>query len=65
MNLGPLAESVRGADQLRLIMEDAQATGSTALVPLPERGSELTSPAPHEQTVSEAKEVWRNEGNPN
>jgi hypothetical protein len=29
------------------------------------RGKGRAFPLPHEQTVSEAKEVWRNEGNPN
>jgi hypothetical protein len=32
---------------------------------VPERGKGRVSPAPHEQTVGEAKDAWRNEGNPN
>ena len=38
---------------------------NNALAAVPERDGGLTSPAPHEQTVGEAKDVWRNEGNPN
>jgi phosphoglucomutase len=50
------AESFRGADHLRRILEEAQAIVSDALG---------TSPVLHQQTVSEAKEEWRDEGNPN
>jgi len=32
---------------------------------MPSRGERYASPAFHEQTVSEAKDAWRNEGNPN
>ena len=63
------AESFRGADHLRRILEEAQAIVSDTLaavpVPVPERGKGLASSAPHQQTVNEAKKEWRNEGNPN
>jgi phosphoglucomutase len=59
------AESFRGADHLRRILEEAQTIVGDALAAAPERGKARASPAPHEQTVSEAKEAWRNEGNPN
>ena len=59
------AESFRGADHLRRILEEAQTIVSDALAPVSEPGKGRASPPRHEQTVSEAKEVWRNEGNPN
>jgi phosphoglucomutase len=61
------AESFRGADHLRRILEEAQTMVSAALAaaPVPERGERCASSALHPQTVSEAKEEWRNEGNPN
>jgi len=31
---------------------------------LPEQGKGIALPTPHQQTVSEAKGEWRNEGNP-
>jgi phosphoglucomutase len=61
------AESFRGAEHLRRILEEAQTLVSDALAaaPLPEpaRGGSLSSP--HEMSVQEAVEVWRNEGDPN
>ncbi|MCX6596177.1 MAG: phosphoglucomutase (alpha-D-glucose-1,6-bisphosphate-dependent) [Acidobacteria bacterium] len=51
------AESFRGSGCLRRIMEQAQEMVSGLVPP--------SSPPLHQQTVSEAKEVWRNEGNPN
>jgi len=57
------AESFRGADHLRRILEEAQAIVSDALGASPDK--DRTSPVLHRQTVSEAKEEWRNEGNPN
>jgi phosphoglucomutase len=61
------AESFRGADHLHRILEEAQTIVNDALAaaPVPERGKGLASPVPHQQTVSEAKQEWRNEGNPN
>ena len=59
------AESFQGADHLRRILEEAQTIVSDALAPVSEPGKGRASSSPHEQTVSEAKEVWRNEGNPN
>jgi len=54
------AESFRGADHLRRILEEAQTIVSDALaavpVPMPERGKGRASPAPQWQTASEAKE---------
>jgi len=57
------AESFSGADHLRRILEEAQAIVSDALGASPDK--ERTSPVLHQQTVSEAKEEWRYEGNPN
>lgn len=57
------AESFRGADHLRRILEEAQAIVSDALGTSPDK--DCTSPVLHQQTVSEAKEEWRYEGNPN
>ena len=57
------AESFRGADHLRRILEEAQAIVSDAVGASPDK--DRTSPVLHQQTVSEAKEEWRNEGNPN
>jgi phosphoglucomutase len=60
---GPLL----GADHLRRILEEAQTIVSDVLaaVPVPERGKGRASSILHQQTASEAKEEWRNEGNPN
>lgn len=57
------AESFRGEDHLRRVLEEAQAIVSDALGASPDK--DCTSPVLHQQTVSEAKEEWRNEGNPN
>jgi phosphoglucomutase len=57
------AESFRGADHLRRILEEAQAIVSDALGASPDK--DRTSPVLHQQTVNEAKEEWRYEGNPN
>jgi phosphoglucomutase len=57
------AESFRGEDHLQRILEEAQAMVSDALGASPDK--DRTSPVLHQQTVSEAKEEWRNEGNPN
>jgi len=51
------AESFRGSDSLRRILEQAQQVVSDLFT--------RSSPPPHQQTISEAKEAWRNEGNPN
>jgi phosphoglucomutase len=51
------AESFRGSDSLRRILEQAQQMVSDLFT--------RSSPPPHQQSVSEAKDVWRNEGNPN
>jgi len=37
----------------------------TAVAMLPERANGHAPPGVHQQTVSEAKEMWRYEGNPN
>jgi phosphoglucomutase len=57
-------ESFRGADHLRLLLEEAQRIVSAALAPAPARKGRAPSVL-HQQTASEAKEEWRNEGNPN
>ena len=55
------AESFRGNNHLCKILEEAQVIVSTTLAAaaLPH------SPPPHEQTESEAVEIWENEGDPN
>jgi phosphoglucomutase len=57
------AESFRGADHLRRILEEAQTIISEALTAVPERTKDRTLSAPHQE--SEATEEWRNEGTPN
>jgi len=60
------AESFQGADHLRRLLEEAQTIVGDALaaVPVPERRKGRASSGLHQQTASEAKEGWRNEGNP-
>ncbi|OWK39792.1 phosphoglucomutase (alpha-D-glucose-1,6-bisphosphate-dependent) [Fimbriiglobus ruber] len=59
------AESFKGADHLKRILEEARTIVGAALDAGSAPDAALTSPAPHEQTVSEAEELWRAEGNPN
>jgi phosphoglucomutase len=61
------AESFRGADHLRRIVEEARTIVSGALAPspVPKRGKGRPSSGRHQMTVEEAVEVWRNEGDPN
>jgi phosphoglucomutase len=61
------AESFQGADHLHRILEEAQTIVSDALAaaPVPERGKGRALSVLPQQAVSEAKEEWRNEGNPN
>ena len=59
------AESFLGADHLRRILEEARTIVGGALAAAPEPANGLPSPAPHQHTVSQSKEAWRNEGNPN
>ena len=59
------AESFEGVDHLDRILEEAQTIVDAALAVEPKRGKAHASSLPHQQTVSEAKEAWRNEGNPN
>ncbi len=60
------AESFKGTDHLRCILEESQVIVNKALT---ERAfgwdKAQISSVPHQQTISEAKEKWRNEGNPN
>ncbi len=58
-------ESFKGVDHLDRILEEAQTIVDAALAVEPKRGKAHASSLPHQQTVSEAKEAWRNEGNPN
>jgi phosphoglucomutase len=60
------AESFRGVDHLRRIVEEAQTivSGVLAPSPVPKRGKGRPS-GRHQMTVEEAVEVWRNEGDPN
>jgi hypothetical protein len=55
---------MRGADHLRHLVEEAQTIESDAVAVVPECGRGGASANPHQMTVSEAKEEWRNEGNP-
>jgi phosphoglucomutase len=61
------AESFRGTEHLSRILEEAQVLVSDALAaaPVPERGRGGALSSPHQMTVEEAVEVWRNEGDPN
>lgn len=61
------AEGFRGADHLGCLLEEAQTIVSDALTatPVPERGKSRASSVLDPQTVSEAKDEWRSEGNPN
>jgi phosphoglucomutase len=61
------AESFRGADHLRCILEEAQTIVSEALaVPLvPKRDQTRSLSDRPQMTVTQAVEVWRNEGDPN
>ena len=60
------AESFHSDSHLRLILQEAQAIVSSTLTATaaPKLAPGL-SPPPHERTVSEAVEVWENEGDPN
>jgi phosphoglucomutase len=61
------AESFRGEDDLRRILQEAQTIASDALAATtaPECGKPRASSVLHEQTASDAKEAWRRVGNPN
>ena len=61
------AESFRGAEHLRRILEEAQTIVSDALAaaPVPEQRKSKAVSGRHQMTVREAEEVWRNEGDPN
>ena len=61
------AESFKGSDHLRSILEEAQTIVSEALaVPLTPKRDEARSLSDRRQmTVAQAVEVWRNEGDPN
>ncbi len=58
------AESFRGADHLRRLLEEAQTIVNDAVTAVPERGRGGSLSNSHQMTVREAKEGWRNEGNP-
>ena len=59
------AESFKGADHLRRILEEAQTIVGDALgvEPMTDRYCALWPP--HQMTVQEAVAVWQNEGDPN
>ena len=59
------AESFRGADHLRRILEEAQTIVSDALGIEPVVDSYCAPFPPHQMTVKEAVAVWRYEGDPN
>ena len=58
-------ESFKGVDHLDRILEEAQTIVDATLAVEPKRGKAHASSLPHQQIVREAKEAWRNEGNPN
>jgi phosphoglucomutase len=58
------AESFRGADHLRRIIDEAQRIVGDALAAAPRPASGFAPAPPHPTTVNEAKEAWSNEGNP-
>jgi phosphoglucomutase len=60
------AESFQSEAQLRKILEEAQTVVSAAAASKSTGKSvPALSPPPHEQTKTEAVEVWENEGDPN
>ena len=59
------AESFLGMDHLHCIQEAAQTIVSAALAAEPMTDKYRTAQKPHQMTVKEAVEVWRNEGDPN
>jgi phosphoglucomutase len=59
------AESFRGADHLRRILQEAQTIVGDALVAAPAPANGRSLPSPHQMSVEEAVAVWRNEGDPN
>ena len=62
---GSRSESFLGADHLRRVIEEAQAIVNDALAAAAEQDRGGAARGPHQQKVSEAKKVWRNEGDPN
>ena len=58
------AESFRGADHLRCILEEAQTLVSDALAAVPERDQGHAPSVRPQETVRKAQEEWRNEWNP-
>ena len=59
------AESFRGEDHLHRILDEAQSIVNDALAAAPVHDNGCASSTVHQRTVGEAKEDWRNEGNPN
>ncbi len=59
------ADSFQGADHLHHILKEWQTIVDAVLAVEPKRNQRRASPAVHQQTASEAKMDWRNEGNPN
>ncbi|MEO6567158.1 MAG: phosphoglucomutase (alpha-D-glucose-1,6-bisphosphate-dependent) [Opitutaceae bacterium] len=59
------AESFRGTDHLRRLLDEAQTVVAAALSAAPARYPPVRSPSRQPMTVSEAKDAWRNEGDPN
>lgn len=56
-------ESFSGVDGIRRMPEEAQTIVADALMPMPERGEGRAASVLSQETVHEAKEEWRNEGN--
>ncbi len=59
------AESFRGADHLRQLLDEAQTVVAAALSAAPAGKASVSPPPLRPMTVSEAKDAWRNEGGPN
>ncbi len=59
------AESFRDADHLRRLLDEAQTVVASALSASPAQAASVRPPPRLPMTVSEAKDAWRNEGDPN
>ena len=59
------AESFRGADHLRRLLDEAQTVVAAALSAASAPVAPVRSSRLRPMSVSEAKDAWRNEGDPN
>lgn len=60
-----LMRGLVGGSAMTTSPEAAEEIAGVAVVALPDRFNAHSTPGVQPQTVSEAKEVWRYEGNPN